>query len=125
MMHDPIEHLIQVISSGYSPGFDPSRRDNVVQNTFPRRIQRSDGFVKMRDNRVKAVMLESCRGEACPDQRGLPVIIPPIHVRPCVHESLDCMQPGHASCEVQRRMTLFIKENVVVRLTRVIGRVLT
>ena len=79
----------------------------------------------MGDNRVKAVVLESCCGEARPDQRGLSIIIAPIHVRPRVHKCLNCLHPSHASCEVQRRMALFIKENVVVRLARVIGRILT
>jgi len=78
----------------------------------------------MQDYRVKAVVLESCRRETRSDQWGLSVIVTPIYVRPRVYESLDCLQPGHAGCKVQRCMALFIKEDIVVRLSRIIGGVL-
>ena len=79
----------------------------------------------MRDYRVEAVVLKSGRGKTRSDQWGLSVIVAPVHVRSHVHEGLDCLQPGHASCKVQCCMTLFVKENIVVHLSRIIGRVLT
>jgi len=79
----------------------------------------------MRDYRVEAVVLGSGRSETRSDQWRLSVIVAPVHVRSRVHESLNRLQPGHASCKVQCCMTLFVKEDIVVHLARIIGRVLT
>lgn len=124
MVSDPIEHLIQIIPGSHGPGFDPSCGNDVVQDCLPRGIQSSDGLAKVRDDCVKAVVLESCCGKARPNQRGLPVEITAVHVRSCVYESLDCLQPGHTGCEVQCCVTLFIQEDIVVHLSGIIGRVL-